>query len=120
MKYGMITTEVMDKMCACFSSVQEVMDFCDTIEEVGRELVFLARLRERLPDMANAGMRMKEIAMLVMFFRDNIEILRQLVNVCEIKPVSDEEVEKMSEKTNQKLAELDKEFNLDWDKEFPE
>ncbi len=110
MKYAMLTTEVLDKMCKCFDSVQEIIDFCDTIENISAELIFLKKLRDHLPSDSEPSIRMKAITMLTLFVRDNIEILRNLIQVCEVTHLDEEKVKRMMDNARDKINDLNLDF----------
>ena len=107
MKFGMMSEESLEKMCQCFQSTEEILAFCQTFEEMGAELVFLAKLRDHLPSEADASIRMKAIAMLTIFFRDNIELMRNLIQVCEIKVLSEEQIKKISDRAKEYMKDFD-------------
>jgi hypothetical protein len=60
-----------------------------------------------MPVEAEASLRIKSVAMLIIFFRDNIELIRSLLQVCDIKSVSEEEMEEMRRKITQQLEQFE-------------
>jgi len=109
MKYAMMTTEVMEKMANCFASPEDLLFFCKAFHDLSTEIVFLNKLVDHLPEYSEPAIRLKCIAMITIFFRENVEVMRELIKVCEVKSLSEEQVIKMSEKLRKRLLDLDEE-----------
>lgn len=117
MQYAMMTTEVVQKMIKCFEGPEDIRQFCDAIYGLGSEFLFIQKLIDYLPEDATPGLQMKCVAMLTLFLRENIECLRELIKVCDVKPVTEEQVKNLSSRVRKKVQEFDEEIG-DFDTEL--
>ena len=117
MHFAVMTTEVMEKMAKCFESVEDIKEFSDALCHLGQEFVFLDKLISNLPQDSEPAIRMKSIAMLTLFVRENIECIRDLIKVCDLKPVSEEQVKELSKRVRKKIEAFDEELD-DFDTEL--
>lgn len=97
-KYLHISMDTVDKVCDCFCDDAEMMNFVSSIDSLSNELSYIVESGKRARDDAlRGGLAIKEICVLALFFRENIELVNQIVNTMHLEEVTEEEFKKLKD-----------------------
>ena len=97
--YKILTKECVQKLYDCFANVDEGRDFFKNIAAMTEELHFLNEMSNRISDeqLTEKNMVMK-MCTVVLFFREHIELVQHLINVLELKTMTEDEMKDMEQK----------------------
>lgn len=96
-KTFVMTIEALNKLGNCFASPEEVKQFDKEMLDTVDELYFYYQMRSRINDTQDsATVLLKQIAWMTLFFRDNMELIHQLVAKCEATKISEDEMNHMT------------------------
>ena len=91
--YKIISKEALDKLEDCFSSLEEFEGFLYQIDDTMEDLNAYKYFRERL-DGTTDRYDLKGVALLVLFFQENMDLMAQLSRTLECEYLSEEEFNK--------------------------
>lgn len=102
MKKYVVTNESVTKLSNCFSDSEEAKDFFANLQEWVNEMYFLNQYRDRLniegKEVESARVLVKQMCLFIMFSREYIDMIHQMISSFDCQEVSDEEFERMKEK----------------------
>lgn len=94
-KYMMVKTKSLQNMLDCFVSGEEFTDFTDELSAAIEEIIFASQLANRNTENQDFStmMVMKQLFVLGLFCKKNIELIHQLIRAIEYKEITKEEKE---------------------------
>ena len=94
-KYMVVTSETLTNLGKCFSTIEELETFVLHLDELGKEIMFSTILRNKVGKDNLTYVVLKQISILALFCRENMELMQQLVNRVEYKEISEDEAEEI-------------------------
>lgn len=96
-RYLLVTKETLQKIASCFASGEEMVDFARQFSDLIEEVLFSAQLAKRsgFNDDYSKLMVMKQMFMIGVFFRDNLEVLHQFIQAINYTEITKEERDKL-------------------------
>jgi hypothetical protein len=95
-KYLHISMDTAQRILECFVNDDDSANFIENIEDLVNELSFVIESCKRAHnDTLKAGLAIKEICVLALFFREHIEVMHQIIKTMHLEEVSEEEFNKL-------------------------
>lgn len=94
-KYTVVTPQTMTRLAQCFSSSEEIETFVSQMEGAMTELKFMSVLREKVPESDSGYVLLKQICIFVLFCREHMDLIHQLVSKMQCRQVTEEELNRM-------------------------
>ena len=95
--YMMITQESLLKISQCFSNGEEIETFMTHFMDLTEETYFNMLLAKRTDDDTATNLFMKQLCLLAIFCREHIELIHEMINALDCRPMSHEEIDKLGE-----------------------
>ncbi len=102
MSHFMITKESLEKMIGCFASSEEFDKFNEELAASIDEVLFTQMIRNRKTDDTEmqTALTLKQIFIMIVFFRNNVEVLLDLIRCIDYKEISSEEKDQIDKQWN--------------------
>lgn len=97
-RFVSIKQESLQKMSRCFANVDEAAEFITHMDNIVDELFYNIQIRRRTADdNDNAGIIVRQICTLLLFLRQNTELIHQLTTAMELYEVDEDEMKRIIE-----------------------
>lgn len=95
--YKMIDQEVYEDMAKCFSNGEEYAAFIGMLQTAAKEIDFYTNVGARRPNDENVqiNISLQQIAMIVLFVRQNMDLIHQLVSKVKPRNMTQEELDQL-------------------------
>ena len=96
-KYMVVKTEILQKIAGCFASLDEFNEFTSNLQALIKELQFGNQLIERHLDNVDVitVSLLKQIFLFGVFCRQNMDVVKEIVNYVDFEEISKEQSERM-------------------------
>ncbi len=93
--YRIIDQEVYEAMAKCFSNGEEYGQFMQQLQLIAKEITFFTEVAARRPDDDNVqiNITLQQIAMLIIFIRQNMDLVQQLVSKLKPRNITKDELD---------------------------
>ena len=98
-KYLIVKNETLTALLDCFSSQEEFYDFGYDLSLLIEEIIFTGAVARREQENTEQVklLAVKQFFLLAMFCRENMDLIKDLVNVVEYTEISEEEKQKLDD-----------------------
>jgi hypothetical protein len=95
--YKMIDQEVYEEMAKCFSNGEEYASFVGGLQVTAKEIDFYTNVAARRPEDEDVqiNISLQQIAMIVLFIRQNMDLIHQLVSKIKPRDMTKEELDRL-------------------------
>ena len=96
--YKMVEGKALKEMHACFSNEEEFSEFITELDIISREIQFLSMFRDRVDNSEALLVYMKQICVITIFYKNNMELIREFINKLEHRDIDEDEMREILEK----------------------
>jgi hypothetical protein len=95
--YKIVDQEVYEEMAKCFSNGEEYGQFVQMLQITSKEIAFFTEVAARRPEDDNVqiSISLQQIAMLIIFIRQNMDLVQQLVSKLKPRSITKEELDEL-------------------------
>lgn len=95
--YKIVDQEVYEEMAKCFSNGEEYAQFVNMLHATAKEIDFFTNVAARRPDDEDVqiSISLQQIAMVIIFIRQNMDLVQQLVSKIKPRSITKEEMDEL-------------------------
>lgn len=90
----LVNQDSLIKLSQCFSA-EELETFINDLSNLTEEIAFTSILMKRVDDENAANLLLKQLCIVTIFFRENVELLHEMIKSLEYRPLTEEEIKKL-------------------------